>query len=187
MGKARSRPGKDDTPEAEEAAHEPEPKRRRKKKELTPLPGPLGQIAEERGLTTADHLLPQLSSPTGDDLTKGPPFEPGSQLVAEPTFVGRVRPNGPRPRAPGEAGSVFTSVSGGFKLTEDGQERAFRFRDDLPPSEDEKAALRDIGMDYRPGRKMWAAPATPEVRERSDELALRMSGKRDRIEEDRAR
>lgn len=187
MGKTRSRTGKDDTPEAREAAHAPEPKRRHKKKEPTPLSEPLGQIAKEHGLTTADHLPRQLPPPTDDDLPKGPPFESGRHLAAEPSFAERVRPDGPRPRAVGEPGSVFTSVSGGFRLTEDGQERAFRFRDELPPSEDEKAALRDIGMDYRPGRKVWAAPATPEVRERSDELALRMSGKRDRIDDGRAR
>lgn len=154
----------------------PKPKKRRSKA----ASGALQEVLDAHpAIITGDHLL----SAAEADL---PPPESGVEPSA--SFAQRARPTGPKERPPGEPRSVFTSVDGGFRLTQDSSERAFAFSDSNPPTSDEKEAMRRIGMGYRSApRKQWAAPATPEVREASDELALRFSGKRERIEAERGR
>ncbi len=138
-----------------------EPKPRRKTKAIAEVLDTL----QVPGLTTAAEL-----APPEREVIEPEPNRPRS-------FAERTRPEGPRKRKPGEAGSVFTSVNGGFALTEDGRERAFRFSDALPPSETEKQDMRDIGLAYTPIGKRWAARATPEMRDATDKLALKFEGK----------
>lgn len=82
---------------------------------------------------------------------------------------------GPRKRQPSEPATVYASVQNGFKLLQDGPFRKFKF-DEEPPRE-VKDKLQDAGFHYVPFEKSWSAPASWQIREASDKLAIELDGK----------
>ncbi|WP_435018401.1 hypothetical protein TA3x_000375 [Tundrisphaera sp. TA3] len=130
------------------------------------------------GLASTEPATSQLPEPTPAPSQEAPPAEP-AQAPPEPGLA--HRPAAPRLRSPHEPRNVFSGVEAGFKLDQTPEERIFRFAEDRKPSAEEKAELGQMGFQYRPGVKRWAAPATPEVREGSDRFALKLAGKAQKL------
>ncbi len=163
MSKTRARPSKDEILESRESDLTP-PKRRKKK---------AAEIAEETGLTTADHLPAQLPPPSFENV----PFDPGSHLAAEPSFAERVRPSGPRERGPNEAGTVYrgTEHSRPFRLSKNGPLWSFSFPDTDPATAHEKDIMYGAGFRWDENARHYAAVENGENAVRLREDAQRAS------------